>query len=109
MLPLNDRFAHGSRPELPGDTVTAIAQGSAPAQARQRIDHLASLVRRRGACAHPDGAVEFILGAVHTFGAELADHARFGSCQACAEAGELPLPHSAPQARRPDPQPPGRP
>jgi NADH:ubiquinone oxidoreductase subunit F (NADH-binding) len=73
------------------ETVTALAQGSAQAKATQRIARLASLVQRRGACGHPDGAVEFILSALATFGAEFADHARLGSCEACARAGELPL------------------
>jgi NADH:ubiquinone oxidoreductase subunit F (NADH-binding) len=66
--------------------------GIAPGVAAQRIDRLASLVRRRGACSHPDGAVNLILSALEVFQAEFADHARHGPCDACAQPGELPLP-----------------
>jgi NADH:ubiquinone oxidoreductase subunit F (NADH-binding) len=66
--------------------------GIAPAMAAQRIDRLASLLRRRGACSHPDGAVNLILSALEVFQAEFADHARHGPCDACARPAELPLP-----------------
>ena len=72
-------------------TVEEIAAGTARSRAEQRIARLASLVRRRGACGHPDGAVNFILSAVDTFAADFADHARHGSCEACGSE-ELPLP-----------------
>jgi len=72
-------------------TVEEIATGAAQAQANQRIARLASLVQRRGACGHPDGAVNFILSAVETFAADFADHARYGRCEACGSE-ELPLP-----------------
>ena len=73
-------------------TVEEIAAGVAQAQATQRIARLASLVRRRGACGHPDGTANFILSALETFAAEFADHARHGPCDACARPAELPLP-----------------
>ncbi len=78
-------------------TVEEIATGVAPPQATQRIERLASLVQGRGACAHPDGAVNFILSAVRTFTADFADHARHGRCEACGSA-ELPLPMRAQEA-----------
>ena len=53
----------------------------------ERIARLASLVRRRGACGHPDGAVNFIISALETFAADFADHARHGRCDACARPG----------------------
>jgi NADH:ubiquinone oxidoreductase subunit F (NADH-binding) len=80
-------------------SVTEIAEGPAGARATRRIARLASLVAGRGACAHPDGAVEFILSAMDAFAAQLAEHARDGSCEACAQPRELPLP-SAPAAAR---------
>jgi NADH:ubiquinone oxidoreductase subunit F (NADH-binding) len=73
-------------------TVQEIAAGTAPANALQRIDRLAALVRRRGACGHPDGTARFVTSALDTFGPELADHARHGPCEACARPSELPLP-----------------
>jgi NADH:ubiquinone oxidoreductase subunit F (NADH-binding) len=59
----------------------------------QRLERLAALTRRRGACGHPDGAVRMILSALAAFSQEFADHARHGPCDACARPTELPLPH----------------
>jgi NADH:ubiquinone oxidoreductase subunit F (NADH-binding) len=73
-------------------TVAEIAGGVAEAHASERISQLAALVRGRGACAHPDGAVNFVLSAIETFAPEFADHARRGPCEACARPSELPLP-----------------
>jgi NADH:ubiquinone oxidoreductase subunit F (NADH-binding) len=73
-------------------TVQEIAVGVSQAGATQRIARLASLVRGRGACRHPDGAVNFILSATETFAPEFADHARHGRCDACGRPAELPLP-----------------
>jgi len=72
-------------------TVERIAASAPHERARQRIDQLASLVQRRGACSHPDGAVNFVLSAVEVFAAEFADHARHGYCDACSRPGKLPL------------------
>jgi len=74
-------------------TVEAIAAGTAGAGVGGRVDRLASLVSRRGACGHPDGALNPILSALRSFQAEFAEHARYGPCDACARPGELPLPH----------------
>jgi NADH:ubiquinone oxidoreductase subunit F (NADH-binding) len=78
-------------------SVEELAQGvaretAAQAQPAQRIARLAALVRRRGACGHPDGAANFVLSALAAFASELSDHARHGPCEGCAHAGELPLP-----------------
>jgi len=73
-------------------SVAQIAAGGAQARAARRVDQLASLVARRGACGHPDGAVRVILSAMDAFQAQFADHARHGPCDACARPPELPLP-----------------
>ncbi len=73
-------------------SVEEIAGGSAQTDAPQRIARLAALVRHRGACGHPDGAVRFVTSALDAFAPELADHARHGPCEGCARPGELPLP-----------------
>ncbi len=73
-------------------TVEEIAAGAAAAKAAQRIEHLAALVRGRGACGHPDGAVRFVLSALRAFDEDFQDHARHGRCDACLRPGELPLP-----------------
>jgi NADH:ubiquinone oxidoreductase subunit F (NADH-binding) len=76
-------------------TVEEVAGGVAESGATQRIARLASLVQRRGACGHPDGAANLIFSAVEAFAAELAQHARHGPCEACARPAELPLPARA--------------
>ena len=73
-------------------TIEEIAAGEAHGNPGRRIERLASLTRRRGACAHPDGAVRFILSSLQTFSEEFADHARHGRCDACGRPAELPLP-----------------
>jgi NADH:ubiquinone oxidoreductase subunit F (NADH-binding) len=82
-----------------------IAAGVTDSQATQRIARLATLVRRRGACGHPDGAARMILSALETFAAEFADHARHGPCEGCQSPGELPLPAIRPASRRTTPKP----
>jgi NADH:ubiquinone oxidoreductase subunit F (NADH-binding) len=77
-------------------TVQELAAGTAEAGSTGRIERLASLVARRGACKHPDGAVAFTLSALDAFAAEFADHAAHGPCGACAASPELPLPQPAP-------------
>jgi NADH:ubiquinone oxidoreductase subunit F (NADH-binding) len=72
--------------------VEEIAGGHAQRDATQRIDHLATLVRGRGACGHPDGAVRFVTSALDAFAPEFAEHARHGPCEGCARPSELPLP-----------------
>jgi len=73
-------------------TIEEIAGGVAAAEATQRIARLAALVRRRGACRHPDGAVNFVISSLQTFPEDFSDHARNGPCDACARPAELPLP-----------------
>jgi NADH:ubiquinone oxidoreductase subunit F (NADH-binding) len=73
-------------------TVEELARGAAPRRATLRIERLAALVSRRGACRHPDGAVNFILSAFETFAGEFAEHALRGRCEACMRPAELPLP-----------------
>jgi NADH:ubiquinone oxidoreductase subunit F (NADH-binding) len=63
--------------------------------ASARIEQLAGLVSRRGACAHPDGTARFAMSALDVFPEELADHARHGACDACMRPSELPLPTRA--------------
>jgi NADH:ubiquinone oxidoreductase subunit F (NADH-binding) len=73
-------------------TVEEIVSGIAHPKAAQRLEQLGSLSMRRGACAHPDGAVNLILSAYEVFASEFADHARHGPCDGCSRPPELPLP-----------------
>jgi NADH:ubiquinone oxidoreductase subunit F (NADH-binding) len=77
-------------------SVGEIAQGAGGARAGARVERLAALVSGRGACGHPDGAVNFLLSALECFAAEFAWHARHGRCERCARDGELPLPPRQP-------------
>ncbi|HXC24154.1 MAG TPA: NADH-ubiquinone oxidoreductase-F iron-sulfur binding region domain-containing protein [Solirubrobacteraceae bacterium] len=69
-----------------------VCHGRTQGDAMARVEQLAMLISRRGACAHPDGAVRFATSASEVFAEELADHARYGACDACARQSELPLP-----------------
>jgi NADH:ubiquinone oxidoreductase subunit F (NADH-binding) len=71
------------------EQLAAGGRGSRPAQ---RIERLSALVARRGACSHPDGAVNVTLSALEAFGPDFADHARNGPCEACTRPPQLPLP-----------------
>jgi NADH:ubiquinone oxidoreductase subunit F (NADH-binding) len=73
-------------------TISELAAGVASHDAEQRVETLSRLVRRRGACAHPDGTARFALSAIEVFGDEFADHARHGACELCSAPAELPLP-----------------
>jgi NADH:ubiquinone oxidoreductase subunit F (NADH-binding) len=73
-------------------TLEQIVGGAASSHAAARIEQLAQLVRRRGACAHPDGTARFVTSAMDVFAEEFADHVRHGACDACMRRPELPLP-----------------
>jgi NADH:ubiquinone oxidoreductase subunit F (NADH-binding) len=73
-------------------TFEQICQGGAHGDVLARVEQLGMLVGRRGACAHPDGTARFATSASEVFAEELADHARYGPCEACARRFELPLP-----------------
>jgi NADH:ubiquinone oxidoreductase subunit F (NADH-binding) len=71
----------------------ALAGLAAGERQGQRIEQLAALTARRGACGHPDGTINVIMSAIEAFGEEFLDHARNGQCEACARPAELPFPH----------------
>ena len=73
-------------------TLEQLVLGSAEATVTRRIERLASLTARRGACGHPDGAVNLILSALEAFQPDFAEHARHGACESCSRSPELPLP-----------------
>jgi NADH:ubiquinone oxidoreductase subunit F (NADH-binding) len=75
------------------ETFERVCAGAAPKQAGARVEQLATLVGRRGACAHPDGTARFALSALDVFAEEFADHVRHGACEACRRVPEMPLPN----------------
>jgi NADH:ubiquinone oxidoreductase subunit F (NADH-binding) len=74
------------------ETLEAIVGGAADRDACRRVDRWCSMVARRGACAHPDGAVRFIATGLRTFQREFEDHVLHGPCDACAAPRVLPVP-----------------
>jgi NADH:ubiquinone oxidoreductase subunit F (NADH-binding) len=52
-----------------------------------RVEQLATLVERRGACAHPDGTVRLVRSMLTTFADEVSLHASGG----CSERRRLHL------------------
>jgi NADH:ubiquinone oxidoreductase subunit F (NADH-binding) len=60
-----------------------LAAGRPERQDFARLARWTDMVRRRGACAHPDGAARMLASAQRVFAAELADHAHHGPCAAC--------------------------
>ena len=73
-------------------TLEQVLSGTAQRGAGDRLAQLSAIVRRRGACSHPDGAARLVSSALDVFATELADHIRHGPCAACADPGSLPLP-----------------
>jgi NADH:ubiquinone oxidoreductase subunit F (NADH-binding) len=67
----------------------------------ERVTSLPALIERRGACRHPDGALNIVLSALEAFSADFAEHSRRGACAACARGPELPLPAVSPDGARP--------
>jgi NADH:ubiquinone oxidoreductase subunit F (NADH-binding) len=73
-------------------SVQELASGVTSGNAAQRVTRLAGLVRRRGACGHPDGVARFVTSALETFAPEFTEHAHHGPCEDCVRPSELPLP-----------------
>jgi NADH:ubiquinone oxidoreductase subunit F (NADH-binding) len=78
------------------EVLEQIADGAAGARALERIGQLGPLVSRRGACAHPDLAVNTITSALLAFEPEFLEHVRHGRCARCANPAELALPQRSP-------------
>jgi NADH:ubiquinone oxidoreductase subunit F (NADH-binding) len=57
--------------------------------ALDRIPRLHAQIARRGACAHPDGTLGFVMSALDVFSSEVESH-RSGRCTATSNASVLP-------------------
>jgi NADH:ubiquinone oxidoreductase subunit F (NADH-binding) len=63
-----------------GDATARVARGHAEADDPDRIGRWTAQLPGRGACHHPDGAVQLLSSALDVFGDEFTWHARMGRC-----------------------------
>jgi NADH:ubiquinone oxidoreductase subunit F (NADH-binding) len=80
-------------PEL-AERFAALVDGRATRRQVRRIRELAVAIRGRGACAHPDGAVQLAETALAAFGPEIRRHSGSGTCRGrhCLPTMALPVP-----------------
>ena len=69
----------------------SVVDGSGGLEALDAARRAAATANGRGACAHPDGTVRFVLSALEVFTEDLAAHVFHGSCGRPVQ-GVLPLP-----------------
>jgi NADH:ubiquinone oxidoreductase subunit F (NADH-binding) len=81
------------------DGIAGIAEGKGRPTVEEDLDRWSALVRGRGACHHPDGAIRFVLSALDVFADEFAEHGRRGPCPLCTATSYLPVPEPK-RARR---------
>lgn len=62
------------------NAMSGLAGGDGSRDDLARIERWAGMVQGRGACRHPDGAVEVLTSALRTFSAELEVHASGAAC-----------------------------
>jgi len=63
-----------------GDATKRVADGSSHAGELDDIERWVSQIPGRGACRHPDGAIQLMASALDVFGDEFLLHARTGRC-----------------------------
>jgi len=64
------------------------------------LERWTSMIRGRGGCRHPDGAVRHVLSALQCFAADVERHVQRGACEGVHRDSMLP-PVPAPARRRP--------
>lgn len=62
------------------EAIRRIAHGAGTDQDQDNLVRWVSQLPGRGACHHPDGAVQLMASAIHTFGNEIDYHVRTGRC-----------------------------
>ncbi len=72
-----------------GDATRRIADGVAGAAELGDVERWTAQVPGRGACHHPDGAVQLMVSALNVFGDEFARHARTGRCSVTGSRVEV--------------------
>jgi len=74
------------------DAIADLAYQGGRGRAADRVATLAGLVDGRGACRHPDGAVQLVRSALGAFEADVRRHDQYGPCPGVARAPLLPVP-----------------
>jgi len=77
------------------DAMADLAYHGGRRRALERVASLAGLVAGRGACRHPDGAVQLVRSALRAFGADARRHEHRGPCPGVTRAPLLPVPSDA--------------
>jgi len=77
------------------DAMADLAYHGGRRRALERVASLAGLVAGRGACRHPDGAVQLVRSALRAFEADARRHDHRGPCPGVARAPLLPVPGDA--------------
>ena len=62
------------------EAVARIADGTAGGGDLERVEYLTAVTAGRGACHHPDGAVQLMASALDVFGDDFRSHVRSGRC-----------------------------
>ena len=71
--------------------VAMLVRGGSDAEpVLDRLRRWTGQIRGRGACHHPDGAVQLVASGLATFADEIARHTRGGPCDATPRRSELP-------------------
>ena len=74
------------------EDLEALATGRADARIERQLRDRLSIIRGRGACAHPDGVVRMVSSALEVFAGDLAAHAGGHRCRGASAATLLALP-----------------
>jgi NADH:ubiquinone oxidoreductase subunit F (NADH-binding) len=82
------------------DDVTRLARGDVDPGLRARLDRRLAEVAGRGACRHPDGAVNLVRSALGVFAADVSSHAGGAPCAHWNRRSQLRFPQPVTAARR---------
>jgi NADH:ubiquinone oxidoreductase subunit F (NADH-binding) len=77
------------------DDLTRLARGQADPGLRTRLDRRLATIDGRGACRHPDGAVNLVRSALHVFAADVGAHLEGRPCPHWKQPSQLRFPDAA--------------
>jgi NADH:ubiquinone oxidoreductase subunit F (NADH-binding) len=77
------------------DDLTRLARGEADPDLRTRLDRRLGTIDGRGACRHPDGAVNLVRSALHVFAADVGAHLEGRPCPHRNQPSRLRIPDAA--------------